>query len=840
MAAPSQLVPDMLSRTNAKTSKKSSESVGIAELLANDIDQILRAEKKIWGNMELQKRLSNGSEHEDMDQWSVGGHKPDAFRMRNRNGSWTGAQTNMGANHLPTLFGQVMRGDALAGESDPSNHMLSNASEHSSMDDSQSRRANTIRADTLTTFDICDNERGEEEIRAALVSFFLVMYGDLGTILSEDPRDGSLWLDRKKYLLYKKKEGHNVQMPMFALYKVFSGSTMLECYLQEKIAEFERNGELLIPRHRPLYALCETHLRSKGIEFTVPNVRRVVSKTVLGLPTHTIVEKCELSRARALALTSTQPFDGNISHALSTLMNECRECNGSLTQVIAVVWSRLDDTKATQWKHPLLALHLLKNLLLHGPITAVALSLDGVDKIRNLRGYSAGKSNENKTEIRNSAKQVYELLIDRRRLFLKRTRAVAVRAKLVDTKREGSWGDYLVRRLPFTAGFKQFHMLVRPGKDTKPCFMSKQEFQVTREKEKSGKEKRLFQDDSDDESEQTEFTKSSEIQGRNSRKSQSSTKKELEFPDYLNGRRRSSGDSKVSSPRGGMGSNHSRATDVSDDVSVFSYATFAEASQAQSRVNGSNGTHGHRGSGYNSNGSRARAPDMDMSDDSSVFSYNTFADASHAVAGADGASVSGSVTTRNSRYMDDSEAKYTVDDASTSGYSTGTNGSRIRRKEDGSTRIRRSRDHRKSHSNSRRHSGHSLPQMPLIEEDSPETNQEDRSVSSRSQLEKGTSASSSDPPLTQNGGSSRRSRQSTNRRSPVANQQPSPSSGRRSTSSHQNGNGTLPRVPEKSSINHTTTNTLSQHESHTTRSRAPQGEQYRESQGRGGGERPLR
>jgi len=47
-------------------------------------------------------------------------------------------------------------------------------------------------------------------------------------------------------------------------------------------------------------------------------------------------------------------------------MQDCHQCDIALPQAMAVVWSRLDDRKSSGWKHPLLGLHLLKNLLLHG------------------------------------------------------------------------------------------------------------------------------------------------------------------------------------------------------------------------------------------------------------------------------------------------------------------------------------------------------------------------------------------------------------------------------------------------------------------------------------------
>jgi hypothetical protein len=115
-----------------------------------------------------------------------------------------------------------------------------------------------------------------------------------------------------------------------------------------------------------LFLLCEKHLRVKKLEFNYNEIRKVVSQTVLHSPRHALVEKSELARARALTLTSAQPFEGSVSQALSSLMQDSHECDCTLPQVMGVVWSRLDERKPSAWQSPLLALNLLRNLLLHG------------------------------------------------------------------------------------------------------------------------------------------------------------------------------------------------------------------------------------------------------------------------------------------------------------------------------------------------------------------------------------------------------------------------------------------------------------------------------------------
>lgn len=219
----------------------------------------------------------------------------------------------------------------------------------------------------------CENERAEEEIRAAFTCFYLYIFGDMGMYLSE-AEDGSLWLDRKKFLLRKKQMGDRESSPMFAVCLSLSRSLMFESFVRGRIADLERSTAeraKMMPHHIPLFVYCEKYLRINRLKFTMANIRRVVSTTILSCPQHIIVDETEAIRAKALALTSNEPFKGNVVMAVESLVSECREVNYALPQVIAVIWARMAETRAAYWRHPLLALHLLKNLVLHGVRTLV-------------------------------------------------------------------------------------------------------------------------------------------------------------------------------------------------------------------------------------------------------------------------------------------------------------------------------------------------------------------------------------------------------------------------------------------------------------------------------------
>ena len=114
--------------------------------------------------------------------------------------------------------------------------------------------------------------------------------------------------------------------------------------------------------------------------------------------------------------------------------------------------------------HVLLALHLLKNLVSRGPLTAITESLDGAGKIYELKSYSDAKSADLNREVRRAADHMYWLLVDLSSLFGRR-RCIAVAAAqqyaaLSTTQK--SWAEYLVRRLPMNTNAQSMHALFRP------------------------------------------------------------------------------------------------------------------------------------------------------------------------------------------------------------------------------------------------------------------------------------------------------------------------------------------------------------------------------------------
>lgn len=80
-----------------------------------------------------------------------------------------------------------------------------------------------------------------------------------------------------------------------------------------------------------------------------------------------------------------------------------------------------------------------------------------------------GKDEESTHLVQNAAKQVYALLKNLCRLFLRRRKVMTLRIeKKTKVSDNVKWSSYLIRRLPHTVSFGQLHDLMRPSEDAIP------------------------------------------------------------------------------------------------------------------------------------------------------------------------------------------------------------------------------------------------------------------------------------------------------------------------------------------------------------------------------------
>jgi hypothetical protein len=256
------------------------------------------------------------------------------------------------------------------------------------------------------------NEIAEEEARIAFTSFFLSMFGNMRWYLSANP--GKLpQLDRKRFLQQKQAMGEGENTPIWPLLQNFCQTQMLEEFAKSRVEEVRTRQPVTLVS--PLFSQCANYHRLHSIDFSVVNVRRVARQVAQSNPSRPMLQTS--ARRMAMLLTSNRTFEGDYNKAVAQLVDHCRECSSVLFDVMSVIWVRMRDCKGIHWKHAYQSLQILRNLLYHGPLAAVAEATDGLDKIRLMKFYNDNMRSQICTQIRQAASQVYSLLVDRSKLY---------------------------------------------------------------------------------------------------------------------------------------------------------------------------------------------------------------------------------------------------------------------------------------------------------------------------------------------------------------------------------------------------------------------------------------
>ncbi|KAL3903716.1 MAG: hypothetical protein SGARI_005253 [Bacillariaceae sp.] len=188
---------------------------------------------------------------------------------------------------------------------------------------------------------------------------------------------------------------------------------MLEQFAKARVEEVRLR--LPVAPDSPLFTQCANYHRLHDIDFGVVNVRRVARQVSQNNPSRPIVQTT--ARRIAMLLTSNRTYEGDYNKAVAQLVEQCRECTSVLYDVMSVIWVRMRDSKGLHWKHGFQSLQILRNLLYHGPIGVIAEATDGLDKIRGMKFYNDNMRSQICTQIRQAANQVYNLLVDRAKLY---------------------------------------------------------------------------------------------------------------------------------------------------------------------------------------------------------------------------------------------------------------------------------------------------------------------------------------------------------------------------------------------------------------------------------------
>jgi DENN (AEX-3) domain/ENTH domain len=301
--------------------------------------------------------------------------------------------------------------------------------ENGTGEDDGPSEVNSMASDYVYT-EGCHNESAEQEVRIAFTSFFLSLLGDMRWYLSTAPGQPLPALDRKKFLQQKNAMGDGEGSPMWPLLNNFCQTQMLEEFAKARIEEV--SSRTPVSPDMPLFLQCAAYCRQHTLDFGLMTCRRIARQIADSSPARLTGLIQTNARRTAMTLTSNKVFEGDFEQAIAQLVEQCHECTSILFDVMSVIWLRLRDCKGMQWKHAHQALQLLRNLLYHGPIAAIAEATDGLSKIRAMKFYENMRA-QNANLVRTSAALVYNLLVDRAKLFHIR-RVCANRRRMLQNK----------------------------------------------------------------------------------------------------------------------------------------------------------------------------------------------------------------------------------------------------------------------------------------------------------------------------------------------------------------------------------------------------------------------
>lgn len=320
----------------------------------------------------------------------------------------------------------------------------------------QERSIHAVTEDEIYT-EGCQNEIGEEEVRVAFCSFFLCLYGDLKWYLAPPSGPGETpRLDRDLFIQRKRQLGDGEGSPIFPLLQNMCQSQMFEQFVNARIEEIRTRT--VITRDSPLFLVCANYHRQQNIDFSVISVKRVTQQVAQANPSRLISQANAHARVMAMTLTSNKGYEGDHAQAVAQLVEYCREAS-VLMDVMSVMWMRLNDAKGAQWRHALLALQVIRNLLYHGPLAAIPEATDGLDKIRQMKGYKDNMRGQICQSIQLVATEVYNLIVDRTKLFEIRRFCVNRRREIRDRANPNYQCD---RNLSLSLSFKALHPYLHP------------------------------------------------------------------------------------------------------------------------------------------------------------------------------------------------------------------------------------------------------------------------------------------------------------------------------------------------------------------------------------------
>lgn len=307
-----------------------------------------------------------------------------------------------------------------------------------------------------------NNQVVEEDVKIAFTTFFLSFVGDMRWYLRPQS-GGPPILDKDLFLEARERLGDSKNSPMYGLTAHFKETQIFEMFAKARVEDVQTKRQL--STNPSLFTKALNYLMSNRLPFSSPEIRNILRQISSSNPNSNFIQESVNVKRRAMALTSNSRPEQLVASELSKLAQDCRECVSVLGEVMSVIWERIRDCRGMQWKHGYYALQMLFELILHGPLAAVTEATDGIDMIRRLKSYEHMR-NLVVQDMRSMAHSVYNILVNRARLFAMRRVCALRRMEAVNAHRHPRKAN---RNLSIRMKFNVMHALLKPGGAVSPA-----------------------------------------------------------------------------------------------------------------------------------------------------------------------------------------------------------------------------------------------------------------------------------------------------------------------------------------------------------------------------------
>jgi len=406
MANPQRAVPDLTRRNVDDMDMASARMVSIADVLYQDLTECVKSDKKLFWQGAVQEKL--GAAAAKGKKVASAAMKKGLKFIKSKTSKVDERETSERSS------GEGGGGEGGGGEND----------DNVDDDDQQQQQGEGSLTKLVGKGNYAyeqgfSSEKSEEDARIAFSIFFVSLFGDIRTYMTQQTPGQPPVADKEKFMKYRASNGDMPGSGMFLLIGNFLRGKTFDAFVAARLKELQLRQP--VSEDAPLFALVTNYHRLNKIDFSMNNVRQTVRQIATqDFPTRYLIDWNMKIRDKVSQLTSSQAFQGDFKRAVSQLTEDCHECSTILIDTMMVLWTRMQEGKGLQWKKALLTLQIFRSLLLYGPINVVAEAIDGFASIRIMKSYTEALRGQNSKLVRDVAVDIYSLIVDLPVLFARR------------------------------------------------------------------------------------------------------------------------------------------------------------------------------------------------------------------------------------------------------------------------------------------------------------------------------------------------------------------------------------------------------------------------------------